>query len=1045
MARYTGVFGHERLSHSVRWHRHRLVTWSAWIKNLSNLNDWKDCIWRTFGKVLAFALTMALVGVILTSIAAAQNPLTVSKPEPDNSVEVEQKSFTVSQGFEVNLFADETDGVANPICMSWDPAGRLWVLCTWAYPQLNLTEQPNDKLLILADNNGDGRADQTTVFADGLNMPTGFALGSSGAYIGHGTDLLHLQDTDGDDQVDTRRVLLTGFGTGDTHQNINSFTWSPGGELFFCQGLHAFSRVETPWGISRLREHGTWRLRPRRLQLNGFRRTSGANPWGIAFGNWGEPFIKSNDGEISELLPAMVSNERSNRKHGQKIPQTEMKIGATQMKSMILEFAESPHLPNEMQGELLIAGYKSREVNRFQWQPNRSGHRLTDRPPLIRSSHNAFRPVDIRIGPDGAIYIADWFNPIIAHYQASFRHPDRDKTHGRIWRVTATGHPLAKAPALATMNAPELCQQLTSEWRYVRYQAKRRLADLPKEKVIPALATWVANLAPSDPDLERHWYEAIGVFESHEVVNQPLLQHLLTAQDYRARAYATRIVGRWHDRLEKPLELLSQSVIDESSRVRLEAIVACSDIHVPTSIVVAANAFHQPSDRFINYAFKQTVHSLAPYWQPALQQGKLDFASPSIRIHVLATYGGKDIARQVRGLIQSKEISDTGRRQLLELLARVGTADDLQTVFGYAVQDSRILQSLPSIAELRRIKPSGEVHNRLSALLAGDNMDGRISAARLAGLWQQKKLIPSLQSIIGSEHNNDHFRAAVIQSLVELAPETALEQCQPFIKKKFGSTVYLAALQALSQPDVQAAAIAALKLLTELQSADAFGPVLNIVLRQGGGADALVHALQEVRILPNHVKLISRWLSASGRDDEALVRTLKSQLGIHTGRPIPYSPTVVRELAAEVRDLGNPITGKRLFISSLANCAGCHRVQGLNQKLGAFPKGPDLTAVGSGLHLELIIESVLWPNRQIKEGYEMTTLITDDGRTFSGYLTSDNGSSVGIRDLATGNITEIAREAIEEQVSQGTAMPAGFTNTLTRTELCDLIAYLNSL
>ena len=130
--------------------------------------------------------------------------------------------------------------------------------------------------------------DKTTIFADGLNMPTGFSLGHGGAYIGQGNDLLHLEDTDGDNKADSRRVLLTGFGTGDTHQNINSFTWSPGGELLFCQGLHAFSRVETPWGISRLDEHGSWRLRPRRLQLHGFRRTSdGGNPWGIAFGNWG--------------------------------------------------------------------------------------------------------------------------------------------------------------------------------------------------------------------------------------------------------------------------------------------------------------------------------------------------------------------------------------------------------------------------------------------------------------------------------------------------------------------------------------------------------------------------------------------------------------------------------------------------------------------------------------------------------------------------------------------------------------------------------------
>ena len=149
-------------------------------------------------------------------------------------------SFQLIEGYQANLFADETDGVANPVCMSWDPAGRLWVLVTEAYPQLKPVDQADDKLLILTDTDADGRADKTTIFADGLNMPTGFALGHGGAYIGQGNDLLHLKDTDGDGKADMRRVLLTGFGTGDTHQNINSFTWSPGGELLFCQGLHAF-------------------------------------------------------------------------------------------------------------------------------------------------------------------------------------------------------------------------------------------------------------------------------------------------------------------------------------------------------------------------------------------------------------------------------------------------------------------------------------------------------------------------------------------------------------------------------------------------------------------------------------------------------------------------------------------------------------------------------------------------------------------------------------------------------------------------------------
>jgi putative heme-binding domain-containing protein len=981
------------------------------------------------------------VAVVVTSNVVAQNPLSVSKPETDNSVAAELKSFTLAEGYQANLFADETDGVANPVCMSWDPAGRLWVLCTWVYPQLKPVDKPDDKLLILADTNGDGRADKTTVFADGLNMPMGFALGHGGAYIAQGNDLLHLTDDDGDDKAETRRVLLTGFGTGDTHQNVNSLTWSPGGELLFCQGLHVFSRVETPWGIARLDEHGSWRLRPRRLQLHAFPSTGGQNPWGVNFGNWGEPFSKSNGTEVFELLPGLVSRESSaGRSH------RDMTIGQTQIKSMIIEFAESPHLPDDIQGEMLIAGYFARDVNRLQWETDGAGHRLKNMPNLMTSSHNAFRPVDIRIGPDGAIYIADWFNPIIGHYQASFRHPDRDKTHGRIWRITAKDRPLVKAPDLSKMNALELCEQLKSDWRYVRYQAKRRLADLPKDEVIPAVTKWIGSLAQSDPDLEHHLYEAIGVFESHEVANRSLLERLLVARDYRARAYATRVAGRWHDRLESPLKLLDRSATDESARVRLEAVVACSDIHSANSMVVAAKAAGHAMDRFIKFALTQTVHSLAPHWRPALTNGKLNFENPIGLIYVLRAHGGKDVTSQVRGLIQSEEISAAGRRQLLQLLARVGNANDLKTVFSHALDDPQLLQSLPTIASGRRLVPAGDVHKDLSVLLQSEDTGIRTSAARLAGLWKQRQLIPQLEPLVEST-NSDEIRAAAIRSLAELSPDTAVKKFLPLIATKHSAPIYLAALESVATQDIEVAALAGLKLLIELNDTETFNPVLSIMMNRRGAAQAMASKLQQTDLSADDAKMISRWLSAAGHDDPTLINALKTRMGIKPSQSVPYDISLVRSLASEVRQSGDPSAGKQLFLSSLANCTACHRVQNVTTTTDtdAFPKGPDLTAVAAGLQLELIIESVIWPKRQIKEGYEMTTILTDDGRAFSGYLTSEDVDSVGLRDLATGKVREISVETIEDRVSKGTAMPSGFTNSLTRNELRDLITWLASL
>src|SRR3989440_1732140 len=210
--------------------------------------------------------------------------------DPDDPA-AELASFQVADGFEVNLFASEKDGVVKPIQMRFDPRGRLWVIGSTIYPQIEPGQVPNDKVVVLEDTAGDGRCGKTIVFADGLMIPTGIALGDGGAYVGQATELLFLKDTDGDGRADERRVVLHGFGTGDDHQTINSFRWGPGGELWMSQGLHVRSHIETPWGIVHLEQAGIWRLRPRLLRLVGFYWAANEpqNTWGFVFTERGEP------------------------------------------------------------------------------------------------------------------------------------------------------------------------------------------------------------------------------------------------------------------------------------------------------------------------------------------------------------------------------------------------------------------------------------------------------------------------------------------------------------------------------------------------------------------------------------------------------------------------------------------------------------------------------------------------------------------------------------------------------------------------------------
>jgi putative membrane-bound dehydrogenase-like protein len=259
--------------------------------------------WRT-----RFPVSLLLLAALPASNAPAADP---------RDPAVEQASFKAAEGFDVNLFASEAEGVVKPIQIRFDPRGRLWVVGSAVYPQIKPGELPDDKVLILDDRNRDGRieADEVTVLADGLMIPTGLEVtgDANGCYLGEGPNLWLLRDTDGDGRADQKEIVLRGFGTGDNHQNINSFRWGPGGEIWFCQGLHNLSRVETPWGVQALDQAGIWRFWPRRLKLEGFYGSAAEpqNPWGFVFTDWGEPLeLAGNNSSIIYPVPGLTPRHR---------------------------------------------------------------------------------------------------------------------------------------------------------------------------------------------------------------------------------------------------------------------------------------------------------------------------------------------------------------------------------------------------------------------------------------------------------------------------------------------------------------------------------------------------------------------------------------------------------------------------------------------------------------------------------------------------------------------------------------------------------------
>ena len=202
----------------------------------------------------------------------------------------------VADGLEVNLYASDPQ-LAKPIQMNFDEQGRLWIASSEVYPQIKPGQKPTDKIVVVEDVDGDGVAEKTRVFAEGLLIPTGVVPGDGGVYVANSTELAHFSDRDGDFRADEKRVVLSGFGTEDTHHLLHTLRWGPDGCLYMNQSIYIHSHVETPWGVKHLNGGGIWRFRPETMELDVFCRGF-VNPWGHHFDAWGQSF--ATDGAYGE-------------------------------------------------------------------------------------------------------------------------------------------------------------------------------------------------------------------------------------------------------------------------------------------------------------------------------------------------------------------------------------------------------------------------------------------------------------------------------------------------------------------------------------------------------------------------------------------------------------------------------------------------------------------------------------------------------------------------------------------------------------------------
>lgn len=1044
-------------------------------------------------------LAGSVIGCVTLSgitTAFAQRDLTEI---PSVDPEVERQSFVMSDGLQANLFADDSK-IAKPIQMNFDAKGRLWVVGSEVYPHIKPGEVANDKILILEDIDRDGVAETSTVFADGLLIPTGVLPDErGGCYVANSTELIYLQDTDGDGKADRRQIVLSGFGTEDTHHLLHTLRWAPDGSLFMNQSIYIHSHIETPFGVRHMNGGGLWRFRPDTLNLEtyclGF-----VNPWGTAFDRWGQSF--ATDGAYGEGINYVFPGSVFVTSPGARRIMSGLNPGSP--KHCGLEIISGRHFPADWQGNMVTNDFRANRVCRFVVDPQAAGYRSRQETEIIRSTHMAFRPIDAKMGPDGALYIADWYNPIIQHGEVDFRDPRRDHVHGRVWRVTMPGRDLAPVIDFTAMNAPQLIQQLQSPEAESRLWAKRCLRNLDRAQVLSALQTAIdsVNAQINRPDTQSQPSESSEADEHFRLellwaglnighLNQSLLLQMTASQDARVRAAAVRVAVDFLRTSDSALalQLCQTATLDSHPQVRLEAVHGLAKFPVIDAAVSTLRVMDQGVDANIDFALWATLRQLAPQWLPAAQAGTLDYGDdPSRLTFALRALDSADVLGPLFRLLEQESLpgeaaGDPGIARQDGLLLQIASLADpghLQRAIQWvALQNDAPKQKLrrwAMLAKTSTVVPS-EIPAALSPLWDHLEPDASASDAEVrdwltvAGRW---KVFDSREKILdlirGSGHprtdaqspeTSDADHADTLRSIPAIAIQALGELGRPASAASDPVATDLSALATDSQLPLSLRGLAVAELATlnlpdacklatqlcNLNGAQAgLGDWLPGLLSQKDGQSQWRRAIEAAAqedpqwsLAADFARAAMGQVRASAQPDAELVAALQ-KFGNLSEAAWSFDNQQMNQFVNEVAQHGDPFAGERIYRRRDLQCTLCHVIGGV----GTSIVGPDMISIGASAPVDYIVQSLVDPNAKVKEGYNSKTILTIDGKIVAGIVDQFSDGVYRLR-LADGTITQVNQADIDEIADGKSLMPAGLVDTLTRQELIDLTAFLSQL
>ncbi|MFO0960668.1 MAG: PVC-type heme-binding CxxCH protein [Isosphaeraceae bacterium] len=948
------------------------------------------------------------------------------------------EAMTVPPGFRVSLFAGEPD-IVQPIAMTLDERGRLWVAEAYSYPIRLPEDQAKDRILIFEDNDNDGKFDTRKVFADKLNLVSGLEVGFGGVWVGSAPNLLFIPDRNHDDRPDgPPQVLLDGWGYQDTHETLNSFIWGPDGWLYGCHGVFTHSKVGKPGTPDADRvpiNAGVWRYHPTRHQFEVFAHGT-SNPWGVDFDEHGQCFITAC---VIPHLYHMIQGGRYQRQAGQHFnPYTYDDIKT--IGDHVHYLGANPHggnnrsdaaggghahagaliyngdaWPAEYRGSLFMNNIHGARLNRDLLEPSGSGFIGRHAPDFLMANDRWSQLLYFRTGPDGNVFMIDWYDKAQCHLTDPRAH---DRSNGRIFKISYGRKGEGKIDKLGTTTA-ELTDQALSNNQWTSRQARRRLQELAtvgelagaeRRGVVARLATSAFDVARGKtPDrLQALWaLHAIGGLDGDWI------RRGLTDSDPFIRAWSIQFAcesGRPDAAALAAFAGLARS--DESPVVRLYLASACQRLPLADRWPIL--------EGLIGHAEDSQDHNLPlMYWYAAeplaaADSPKAAALAASSKIPLLLSY-------------MTRRLGAIGTNDVLALLVgQLGKVDK-------PADRLALLEGINSSLQGRRLVEMPKGWPAVApALIGSKDSKVRSQALALALTFGDPAALAALRAKAMDLREDAVTRREALESLVRVrAPELA-----PALRKLIDDadlrSTAIRGLAAYDDAETPAAILATYTRFAPSEKRDALGTLTTRpawalalldavsdgkVARNDLTAD-LVRQMRNLKHAPLDERIGKVWGSAreTSADKASAIARFKAML---TARP---------------KQTPDPMLGRALYART---CGSCHVLFGTGGNVG-----PEITG-SNRADLDYVLSNVLDPSALIGKDYQAHILALADGRVLTGIIKAEDRNAMT---LVTANETLVipVGDIEEKKMSDQSMMPEGQWDSMSEHEIRSLIAYLAS-